>query len=126
MSEATNWHELYTPDVNGSKKFYEGVFGWSSTAYPMGEMGEYTMFGRGDQHHAGIMDTGAEMFQGMDIPPHWLPYFGVDNIDSTLDKIRSSGGKILQDKMEIPDTGFVAICMDPQGAAFALHQPPNK
>ncbi len=123
MSDVTTWHELYTPDVEGSKKFYENVFGWTTRVYPMEGIGEYPMMGRGDESHAGIMDTTSDMLKDQDIPSHWMPYFGVSDIDSTLEKVSNGGGTVLQGKMEIPDTGFVAICLDPQGAAFALHQP---
>jgi hypothetical protein len=34
---------------------------------------------------------------------------------------KASGGRVLVGPMDIPGGGRIAICMDPQGAPFALH-----
>jgi uncharacterized protein len=52
-------------------------------------------------------------------PPHWLVYFGIDDIDAALDKIRSAGSPVLVEKTPVPG-GEIVVAQDPQGAVFAL------
>ncbi len=54
-------------------------------------------------------------------PPHWLVYFGIDDIDSTAAKIESSGGSLMMPKTEVPGPGHILVAQDPQGAVFALY-----
>ncbi len=36
--------------------------------------------------------------------------------------MKAGGGQVLNGPMEIPGGDRIAQCLDPQGAAFALHQ----
>jgi hypothetical protein len=45
----------------------------------------------------------------------------VANLDTAVASVRSSGGNVLVGPMDIPGGGRIAICMDQQGAPFALH-----
>jgi predicted enzyme related to lactoylglutathione lyase len=53
------------------------------------------------------------------IPPHWLPYFGVESIEAALTAVRDGGGTVMADPVEVP-TGKIAVLADPQGAVFAI------
>jgi uncharacterized protein len=55
------------------------------------------------------------------MPPHWLYYVTVENIDATVERIKKAGGKILNGPMDIPGNDKIAQCMDPQGAGFAIY-----
>ena len=48
-------------------------------------------------------------------------YFGTDDIDATLRKVKESGGKA-GEKQPIPTQGYFAACADPDGNAFSLFQ----
>ena len=48
-------------------------------------------------------------------------YFDTDDIDSTIGKVRSSGGEAT-DKQPIPGIGWFANCKDTEGNAFNLYQ----
>jgi predicted enzyme related to lactoylglutathione lyase len=50
----------------------------------------------------------------------WLYYFNVPAIDAALARVSAGGGKVLNGPMEVPGGSWVAQCMDPQGAMFAL------
>ncbi len=47
------WNELATNDIKAARKFYEGVFSWTSSEMDMGPDGTYTMFMNGDRMAGG-------------------------------------------------------------------------
>ena len=54
-------------------------------------------------------------------PPAWLHYIHVDNVDEKVGQVKELGGQVLNGPMDVPGGDRVAQCMDPQGAAFAIH-----
>jgi hypothetical protein len=114
-----SWHELMTTDAAAAMKFYSDVFGWQpSETMDMGEMGKYHMFNRPHGMIGGMMNKPAAMAE---IPPHWMIYFRVPDINAAVERIKANGGKIVNGPMEVPGGDWVVNAMDPQGAAFALH-----
>ena len=114
-----SWHELMTTDAAAAMKFYRDVFGWQpSEAVDMGPMGTYQMFNRPHGMIGGMMNKPPEMAH---VPPHWMIYFRVPDINEATERIKANGGKILNGPMEVPGGDWVVNGMDPQGAAFALH-----
>jgi predicted enzyme related to lactoylglutathione lyase len=61
--------------------------------------------------------------QSQGIPPHWLSYVSVDNVDETAKKVKSLGGQVLTEPFNVFEAGRMVPVQDPQGAAFALWQP---
>ncbi len=118
-----SWHELVTTDWEAAFAFYSEVFGWEKTEkMDMGEMGTYQMFGpeaSGAFSYGGMYNKPEKMPS----PPHWLYYIKVPDIDDAVARVQELGGKILNGPEEVPGGDRVAQCMDPQGAAFALHAP---
>jgi uncharacterized protein len=113
------WHELYTTDPAAAMKFYAEVFGWRPTeALDMGPMGTYQMFGR-TSALGGMMATPSSMAQ---VPAHWGFYFRVPEIQAGAARVTANGGRILNGPMEVPGGSWIVQCVDPQGAAFSLHQ----
>jgi hypothetical protein len=55
--------------------------------------------------------------------PLWFGYIGVDDLDAALARLRSAGGTVHKDVMDVPQVGRIAMATDPQGAAFMLIQP---
>lgn len=53
--------------------------------------------------------------------PEWLHYTNVKNIETAVAQVTESGGQLVHGPMEVPGGSMVAQCVDPQGAAFALH-----
>jgi predicted enzyme related to lactoylglutathione lyase len=114
-----SWHELMTTDWQAAMKFYEEVFGWQPTeAMDMGPDGKYQMFNRPHGMIGGMMNKPKEM---ANVPPYWLIYFRVPDVDAAAERIKANGGKILNGPMEVPGGDRVLSAMDPQGAAFGLH-----
>jgi predicted enzyme related to lactoylglutathione lyase len=40
-----------------------------------------------------------------------------------LEKVKALGGKIVQQKQEVPGVGWIAIALDPEGNQVAMLQP---
>jgi len=114
-----SWHELMTTDAPAAMQFYQQVFGWQpSEVMDMGEMGKYKMFNRPHGMIGGMMNKPPQMAS---VPPNWQIYFRVPDVDAAAEKIKASGGRILNGPMDVPGGDRVVNAMDPQGAAFGLH-----
>jgi predicted enzyme related to lactoylglutathione lyase len=111
------WDELGTNDVDGAQRFYEEVFGWTTS--DMGaEYGGYRIFNRGETGVAGVMNL-----PDTSIPPHWQPYVAVEDPDATAAKANELGGSTLMEPMDVPKVGRIAVLRDPQGATFGIIKP---
>jgi predicted enzyme related to lactoylglutathione lyase len=114
-----SWHELVTTDAAAALEFYTKVFGWTrGEPMDMGPMGKYYIFNRPHGMIGGMMNKPSAMAQ---VPPHWMIYFRVPDINAAAERVLSNGGKILNGPMEVPGGDWVLNAMDPQGAAFSLH-----
>jgi predicted enzyme related to lactoylglutathione lyase len=115
-----SWHELMTTDAAAAMTFYSEVFGWQpSEVMDMGEMGKYHMFNRPVGMIGGMMNTPPEMAS---VPPNWGIYFRVADLNAAMERIIANGGQILNGPMEVPGGDRILNAMDPQGAAFSLHE----
>lgn len=113
-----SWHELATTDPSAAWDFYRAIFGWEKTdAIDMGPQGLYQMYGRAGRPLGGIYRKPAEM-PG---PSNWMCYVRVASADATAETVERLGGKVLNGPMEVPGGDRIAQCLDPQGAAFAVH-----
>jgi predicted enzyme related to lactoylglutathione lyase len=113
-----SWHELATSDYKKGFAFYQTMFGWEKIAeHDMGPLGMYLMFGRNGKEMGGMFTIGPDM----PMPPNWLQYVRVDSADAAAERVKANGGQILNGPMDVPGGDRIAQCMDPQGAAFAVH-----
>lgn len=110
------WNELATRDVDGSKAFYSKLFGWKLETQQMGPT-SYTMITNGDRPNGGFIEMN-EQWEG--IPPHWMTYFWVDDVDASAKAVEGSEGKIHVPPTDIPEVGRFSVVADPQGATFTL------
>jgi len=108
------WNELLTSDLDGAKSFYPAQFGWAlGDVMPMGPMGDYQFI-----EHGGRM-IGA-MFAPGDRQPAWRFCFRVENLERSIEAVRSGGGEILFGPTEVPTGGRIIQATDPQGAFFMI------
>jgi hypothetical protein len=112
------WNELITPDPVEAVRFYSELFGWTTEAFPM-PGGSYTMLKHGEKSFGGVM---APPQQG--IPPHWLNYVSVPDLDAAVAKAKSLGAKVCLEPMVVGEAGRIAVITDPQGASIGLHESP--
>jgi uncharacterized protein len=119
---AVVWNELNTSDPDRAREFYGAVFGWETRPFG-GEGGPpyLTIHVGGEERGVGgIMDTRAF---SQDVPPHWMVYFAVDDVDAAAAKTKELGGSVAQEPTDIPDVGRFAVFHDPAGAHFAVLKP---
>jgi uncharacterized protein len=111
---ALTLNQLNTTDPEAAQRFYTDLFGWRFEEM-QGGPGPYYGIYRGDTVNGGMM----QLPPGQPAPPHWLVYFGIDDIDAAAERITSSGGRLVVEKMDVPG-GQILVAQDPQGATFAL------
>ncbi len=117
------YFEISADDVNRAQKFYKNVFGWDMQKWNNDKTpdAEYWMFEtKDDQGNKGI---GGGMMKRMGKEHTVTNYITVSSIDEYSSKIDTSGGKIVKQKMEIPDMGFIAIFLDSENNMFGLFEP---
>lgn len=113
------WNELATANVQGAKDFYSKVFGWEFIDKKMDDM-TYTIIKKGTKEFGGIWAIPAE--QQSQIPPHWLAYILVENLEQSLEIARQNGATVVKPVQKAGDMGLFAVIKDPVGAHVALWQ----
>jgi len=111
---ALGWVELATRDTGRAKDFYTRVFGWSVNP---GEM--YTQWGLDGADFGGMLDM-AEQFPA-DVPPYWMPYFAVADVDLTAERAAGLGATVMLPPTDVPDGPRLSVIRDKQGAVFGIH-----
>ena len=107
------WNELTTRDVEKAKDFFNKVLGWE---YQVDE-NNYTMILNKGRVNGGIMPMDETWG---DMPPNWMVYFNIDDLDGALKKVEKLGGKIIMGKTNAMGVGEFAIIADPAGATFTI------
>ncbi len=111
------WHDLMSPDVEAAARFYTDLFGWAYDASGA-EYGFYHMARVGGRPAAGI----GQMPEGAGMPSAWTVYFATDDVHATAEHAAALGATVTMPPMEVPAMGWMAIVLDPAGAAFGLWQ----
>lgn len=112
--------EIPANNPEAAGKFYADVFGWNVQA---DQMYNYVQFQAAGGLGGGFVTTGEAGTDSGAVhykPDSLLVYIGTDDIDATLAKINSLGGKTLLPKAEIPHIGWFALFSDPTGNRVAL------
>jgi len=116
------WNELLTSDQAAAFGFYAELLDWRKIdEHDMGPMGKYLLFGVGDLRLGGMFTIP----KGAPMPPSWCYYIQVPDLHAALDRAKARGAKVLNGPMEVPGGAHIVQLMDPQGAAFALHEEPK-
>ena len=111
-----SWYDLMTPDAAPAQKFYPAVTGWGTEEW---DRAQYTMWTAAGVPFAGINPISPEQ-SAQGIPPHWLAYVTVDDVERASGKVTTLGGRVMHGPEEIPGVGRFAIIQDPQGAMLAI------
>ena len=109
--------ELGVEDAQRARAFYAGVFGWGME--PSGKGLKIDADGIPAGLHPG--------------DPKASPYvfFGVDDIDAAIERVRAQGGAIDdvdlggEDPATVAEFGRFKLCHDDQGSPFGLYEPPR-
>lgn len=112
------WVDLTVEDAETVSDFYKEVVGWEKQALSMGDYSDYVMSASGGED--GV--SGVCHARGVNayIPPQWLIYVTVENLDESLEKCKSLGGKIIGEKRKMGEQGHYCLIQDPAGAYMML------
>ena len=114
------WTDLTVPDATGLKEFYSQVVGWTSDPVDMGEYSDFNMIPRdGGDPAAGICHAKGT---NADLPPVWMVYVMVANLEASLTACRDGGGETLVGPKSMGPGSSYAVIRDPAGAVLALYQ----
>ena len=120
MAGELSFFEIGVEDSERGKAFYSGLFGWTFEPGPADGGGGLVIRGSGVPGGIHGGDAGA------------VPYvfFGVADIEAAMARVVELGGTIEDIDVEGDEGsqqryGRFQLCLDDQGSAFGLHQPPR-
>lgn len=113
-----SWVDLTVKNAEQVRDFYKEVVGWNSTDVDMGGYSDYNMNLEDGKTVAGICHS-----RGLNanLPPQWLIYITVSDLEKSLAQCRALGGKIIDGPRSMGESRFCVI-QDPSGAVAALWQ----
>lgn len=108
------WFEVNTGDAHATANFYAEI-GGGLEVQKMEGMDYWTVHADGRPRFGAMQMTD----EWKDIPPHWMIYFAVDDVDATAAQVVELGGAIHHGPFDTP-FGRIAVARDPQGAVFTV------
>lgn len=114
------WTDLTVPNAEAIRDFYAEVVGWKPEPVDMGDYADFNMTapGSGDPAAGVCHARGANV----ELPPVWLVYITVANLDRSLEACRAKGGDVLIGPKGMGGEARYAVIRDPAGAVCALYQ----
>jgi predicted enzyme related to lactoylglutathione lyase len=114
------WTDLTVDDAGKVRDFYSQVVGWDPVPVGMGEYDDFSMCLPGSEDAA----AGICHARGLnaDLPPVWIPYIVVDDLDASLGACADLGGEVVVAPRDMEPGSRYAVIRDPSGAVAALYQ----
>ena len=110
------WQDLTVDNATQVRDFYSEVTGWSFSDVNQGEYNDFNMINVDKEVVAGICHKKGEL---KNFPSQWLFYVTVENIEGSVAKCKSKGGKIIDGPKAMGKSKF-AVIQDPAGAFMGL------
>jgi predicted enzyme related to lactoylglutathione lyase len=126
------WVDASEPDPEAALGFYGGLFGWEfENAMPPDLEGDYfvarhevtsgwSLFDQSGDSRGGDVAAVRSIPEGAPPVAMWNTYFWVDSTDQAASRVREAGGSVVREPFEFGDACRIAVCSDPEGAAFGL------
>ncbi|MFF7125552.1 VOC family protein [Streptomyces sp. NPDC008240] len=111
------WADAMFTDVEGAKKFYGEVLGWTF-GDASSEYGNYTQAYANGRAVAAVVPP----MPGQEGQSQWCLYFASPDAAATAARIRESGGEVLMEPMQVGDFGTMCLALEPSGAVFGVWQ----
>jgi len=113
------WIDLTVPNAEKLRDFYSEVVGWATSEVDMGGYADFSM----NTPESGTTITGVCHARGVnkDMPPAWMPYFVVANLDESMTSCTELGGEIVVAPRALGEGRFCVV-KDPAGAVAALYE----
>jgi uncharacterized protein len=116
-----SWNEQMSRDFDGSKAFYQAVFGYDYQDMS-GEGFRYAMLMVGGHEVGGIGEYPAGT--PAEVPAAWTAYFAVPDADAAVAQVGELGGRVVQTVRDSP-YGRIGVVADNHGAVFSVITPPG-
>ncbi|MGD0882225.1 MAG: VOC family protein [Acidimicrobiales bacterium] len=107
------WADLWTSDVEGSRRFYSELLGWEAQE-PSPEFGGYFMFHRDGVPVAGCMGDMGDM----PADNRWKVYLASADVATTVEAAGSKGGAVRVPPTPVADLGKQTVLLDSGGATI--------
>ena len=121
MKNAINWFAIPATDFKRAVKFYNNIFNINLNVSQMGssDLAFFPIESGGIGGHITKSDT----FKPSENGP--LLYLnGGNDLQTILDRVESSGGKITYPKTQVtPEIGYIGMFIDSEGNRVGLHSP---
>jgi predicted enzyme related to lactoylglutathione lyase len=120
-SGTIGWTDLTVSNAEEIRDFYSKVTGWKPKPLSMGQYSDYVMNTPDSETSvAGICHA-----RGVNaaLPPQWLIYITVSDINGSVLKCKTLGGKIIAEPRNYGGMGTYCVIEDPAGAVCALFEP---
>lgn len=120
--------EMPAENKKRMSEFYTKVFGWQTQQLGP-EMGEYIVVSTTESDPNGRPKTPGAINGGFyqksedPISHHPSVVISVENINESIQMIKSNGGKVLSEPMPIPGVGVFASFLDTEGNRLSILQP---
>jgi predicted enzyme related to lactoylglutathione lyase len=115
-----SWQDLTVDDAERVRDFYQAVVGWKPETISMGAYSDFVMKADNDTV-AGICHARGS---NADLPPVWLIYITVEDLDHSLQECQRLGGALVSAPRSYGG-GRYCVIKDPAGALCAIYQPPD-
>jgi len=118
---AISWTDLTVKNAEEVKNFYSEVVGWKSAAVEMGGYSDFNM----NLPSSGKTVAGICHARGVnaDLPPQWLVYITVEDVDKSAKRCVELGGKVIAGPNGMGSYGRYCVIQDPARAVATLFEP---
>ena len=120
--------EMPAKDKERVSKFYSNAFGWDMKVLGA-EMGNYVLAGTTETDENNMVKTPGTINGGFyeykDEPGFQYPsvVVAVDNLQESIEKVKTEGGEIVGEEMDIPGIGKFVSIKDTEGNRVGMLQP---
>jgi predicted enzyme related to lactoylglutathione lyase len=117
------WHDITVDNADKLSEFYSKVVGWTIEPLSMGDYNDYVM----KNSITGAGTAGVCHARGVNqgLPPQWLAYVKVQDMEASLENCTRLGGKIIGERRNMGDQGEFCLIQDPAGAHMMLFASPT-
>ena len=114
------WQDLTVGKAEDVRDFYSEVVGWKTMPLDMGGYDDYVMLSPDGQ--AGVAGVCDARGVNANLPPQWLIYINVEDLDASIASVQALGGEIVDSPRELGE-GRCCVIRDPAGAVCGLMGP---
>lgn len=112
------WTDLTVENAEAVRDFYAAVAGWTPQPVSMGAYDDYSMCTASGAGSAGICHARGV---NANIPPQWLVYITVEDLDASIERCKELGGEVVDGPRKLGNNRFCVI-RDPAGAVAGLYE----